>query len=503
MEYLNVGSFLDLRNKKDRIIYRTLEILPGVLSLTTLFLALFLSFFAPFLIAIFIILFDLYWLLKAIYLAIHQISSFFKVKRNLKINWQEKLKKFKNWQEIYHIICLPFYKEGREIVESSILALKKTNYPKEKMIVILAAEEKGGEKAKKLAKEMKEKYSKDFFKFIVTFHPQNLPNEVSGKGANVAFAIEKTKKEIESLKIKKENILFSVFDVDTHPLPDYFSCLTFNYLKLKKPQNVAFQPIPIYNNNIWQAPSFSRVVATSNTFWQMVQQERPEQLVTYSSHSLPYSLFDKISYPKEVVSDDSRIFWKALFAFDGNFKVSPLFYPVSMDAVLGKNLISTIVNQYKQQRRWAFGAENIPFVIFNFLKNKKISFSTKIFHTFVIIEGFWSWATASLLIFFLGWLPVILGGESFRRTVFGFNLPVLTQKLMMAASFGILICGALSFLLLPPGKKNFFQKISLVFQWILLPLTLIFFGCFPALDAQIRLLLGKNLGFWCTEKFRK
>jgi hypothetical protein len=174
-----------------------------------------------------------------------------------------------------------------------------------------------------------------------------------------------------------------------------------------------------------------------------------------------------------------------------------------MDAVLGKNLFSTILNQYRQQRRWAWGAENIPFVIFNFLKNKRISLSTKIFHTFVIFEGFWSWATASILIFSLGWLPLILGGENFRKSVFGLNLPILTQNLMMAASVGILICGALSFLLLPKIQNGFLKKASLILQWILLPLTLICFGCIPALDSQIRLMLGKNLGFWCTEKFRK
>jgi len=503
MNYLNIGSFLDLKSRKERIIYRTLEILPGTFSLITLFSAFFFSFFSPFFVAIFIILFDLYWLLKVIYLAIHQISSFLRLRKNLKIDWREKLKRFEDWKEIYHVVCLPFYKEGKEIVEGSILALKNINYPKERIILILAVEERGGEKARKIANEMKEKYSRIFFKFFVTFHPRNLPGEIPGKGANVAFAIESTKKEIENLGIKKENLLFSIFDIDTHPFPDYFSCLTYHYLKEGKPENIAFQPVPVYNNNIWQVPAFSRVVATSNTFWQMIQQERPEQLVTYSSHSLPYSLFEKISYPKEVVSDDSRIFWKAFFYFDGNFKTLPLFYPVSMDAVLGKNLFSTILNQYRQQRRWAWGAENIPFVIFNFLKNKKIPFSTKIFHTFVIFEGFWSWATASLLIFSLGWLPLILGGESFRKSVFGLNLPILTQNLMMAASVGILVCGALSFLLLPKIQNGFFKKASLLLQWILLPLTLICFGCFPALDAQIRLMLGKNLGFWCTEKFRK
>lgn len=502
MNYLEISKASDLKGL-ERLLYRLLEMLPATLSFSTLLFALIFSFIFPFFVAIFIILFDLHWLLRVIYFSAHQISAYFKLKQNQKINWQKELEKeFKNWKEIYHLVCLPFFKEGKEIVEEAILNLKRTTYPKENMIVVLAVEEKGGKIAQDIAKEMEEKYSKDFFKFFVTLHPQNLPGEVSGKGANVNFAIQKVKKELKKLKIKTENIVFSVFDIDTKCPPDYFSLVSFFYLKLKKPKNVAFQPIPLYNNNFWQAPFFSRIVAASTTFWQMIQQERPEQLVTFSSHSLSFSIFEKISYPKEVVSDDSRMFWKAFLAFDGNFKVFPLFYPVFMDAVLGKNLISTLLVEYKQQRRWAFGAENIPFLIFNFFKNKKIAISKKIFHSFVILEGFWSWAVASLLIFFLGWLPVIFGGEKFRQTLFGFSLPSLTRNLMILASFGILICGALNFLLLPK-KKGFFKNFLIFFQWIFLPFTLIFFGCLPALDAQARLFLGKYLDFFPTEKNKK
>jgi hypothetical protein len=48
-----------------------------------------------------------------------------------------------------------------------------------------------------------------------------------------------------------------------------------------------------------------------------------------------------------------------------------------------------------------------------------------------------------------------------------------------------------------------FKKISIFLQWIFLPVTLIVFGAFPALDAQIRLMLGRYMGFWVTEKVRK
>lgn len=76
----------------------------------------------------------------------------------------------------------------------------------------------------------------------------------------------------------------------------------------KDPYKASFQPIPFYNNNIWHAPAFSRVAAGSSTFWQMIQQERPEQLVTFSSHAVSFQNLYEIGYwQKNMVSEDSRI----------------------------------------------------------------------------------------------------------------------------------------------------------------------------------------------------
>jgi len=175
-----------------------------------------------------------------------------------------------------------------------------------------------------------------------------------------------------------------------------------------------------------------------------------------------------------------------------------------MDAVLAKNLFGTIINQYKQQRRWAWGCSDIPYLLFGFFKNKKISLLEKLRQSFNVIEGFWSWATASLLIFFLGWLPLILGGERFNISLLAYNLPRLTRNLMTLAMIGMIISAILSFLILPARPKNLskFKNLSMAFQWLLLPLTLIFFGAIPALDAQTRLIFGKYLDFWSTEKKR-
>ncbi len=505
-DYLEINKSSDLKSSKERALFKFFEILPGTLSWATLASAFILSWLAPILVAIFIIIFDIYWLLRVSYLSFHQLASFRQMKKNLKTNWLEKLSNLPNWRNIYHLVILPMYREDIEIVRATFQSLVDSEYPKEKMIVVLATEERAGPEIQELAKKIKEEFERKFFQFLITIHPQNILGEIAGKGSNQAWAIKEVKEKIiNPLKIPYQNIIVSSFDIDTRPYPQYFACLTFHYLTTKNPLKSSYQPIPVYNNNIWQAPAFSRVIATSSTFWQMMQQERPEQLVTYSSHSLPFKIFEKVNYPSNLVSDDSRIFWKSYLAYNGDYRVIPLYYPVSMDAVLAKNFFRTIINQYKQQRRWAWGVENIPYLLYGFLKNKKISLFERLRHTFIILEGFWSWATAAILIFFLGWLPLILGGEKFNITLLSYNLPRLTSNLMTLAMIGMVISAIISFLLLPPRPKNCskLKNLSMIFQWSLLPITLIFFGALPALEAQTRLMLGKPLGFWVTEKVRK
>lgn len=510
--YLNLSRASDLQNSKEKILYRCFEILPGFLSWGTLITAFILSWLAPIVVAVFIITFDFFWLLRTSYLSLHQIASYRQMKKNLKTDWIKKLESLnlpadgKNWKSIYHLIVLPMYKEGIEIIKPTIQSLVASNYPKEKMIVVLATEERAGREAQKTAEQIKKEFEKTFFRFLITVHPKNIPGEIAGKGSNQSWAIKKTKELIiDKLSIPSENIIFSNFDIDTRPYHQYFTCLTWHYLTAEKPLRSSYQPIPVYNNNIWQAPSFSRVIATSGTFWQMMQQERPEQLVTYSAHSMPFKIFEEVSYPDNMVSDDSRIFWKSYFYHNGDYRVIPLYYPISMDAVLSKNLLRTAINQYKQQRRWAWGCENIPYIIYGFLKNKKISLKEKLRHIFIILDGFWSWAVAALLIFFLGWLPLMIGGQEFQVSLLSYNLPRLTSYIMTLAMVGMVASAITSMLLLPPRPKNFskWKNLSMVLQWFLLPVTLIVFGAFPSLEAQTRLILGKYLGFWPTEKVRK
>ena len=516
--YQKVAFARDLPNRKERLIYRLLEIFPGAFSWATIFLAFIFSWLYPKPTAIVFILYIIIWFLRTLYFSFHLKAGFRRMKGNEQINWLQRLeeeaksnknRQIKNWRSIYHLIVLPMYKEPLEIVESSFKSLLKSVYPKDRFIVVLACEERAGDSVKRIAHEITEEFSDKFFKFLVTFHPANIAGEIAGKASNETWAVKVAKKKIiDTLNIPYDNIIFSSFDIDTVVFPQYFSCLTYHYLHVKSPYQTSFQPIPLFINNAYEAPAISRVFSFSSTFWQIMNQERPEKLITFSSHSMSFKALVAVGYKQtDVVSDDSRIFWQCFLKYNGHYQVEPIYYPISMDANVAPSFFQTMKNIYKQQRRWAYGVADIPYILFGFIKNRRIKFSKKLSFSLEIIEGQWSWATSSILVFLLGWLPLVLGGHNFSQTVLSYNLPKFTSRILTISMLGLVLSAYFSMLLLPPKKYRrlgrFKHLVWNLGEWILLPLVMIFFSSVPALDAQTHLMLGKYMGFWPTPKMRK
>jgi cellulose synthase/poly-beta-1,6-N-acetylglucosamine synthase-like glycosyltransferase len=507
--YFHVAHARDLRGK-DKILYRFLEIIPGIFVWGTFALMIILSFYLPFWAAIFIIIFDLYWLLKTVYLSSHHFHNWKRLKHHKNTDWEKLLENFK-YEHLYHLVLLPYYKEGMEVVEGTVKSLAESKYRKDRLIVVLASEERAGEEAQRIAEEVKEKYKDVFFDLIISTHPEGLPGEIKGKGPNITHSAERARIEIlDKNNIKYEDVIVSAFDIDTVVGDQYFACLTWHFMTTEDPINASYQPVPLYNNNVWHAPALSRVAAMTSTFWQMIQQERPEKLVTFSSHSLSFkSLYDVGYWQKNMISDDSRIFWNIYFAKNGNYRVIPISYPISMDANLAETKLMTFKNIYRQHLRWMWGAaENLPYMLFAFIKIKTIPFKEKLRHIFIQGEGAWSMATNPIMILVLGWLPIILGGPEFTDTVLSYNLPKITRNLMTLATMGLILSAIIAASLLPKVPSSVKNprkiKIFMTLQWVLVPFTIIIFGSITAIHAITKLMFGRYMGeFWVTPKFRK
>ncbi|MGC9046664.1 MAG: glycosyltransferase [Minisyncoccia bacterium] len=490
---------------------RIAEILPGFLAWSTIILLFFASWKLPFYVAYFIVLFDLYWFLKTAYFYINFIIAYKKLRQTTLTNWMDKLQKeFQDkMNNIFHLVIFPMYKESYDVAKDSLEALLNVDYNKDKFIVVLALEERGGEEDQKVGIKLKQEFENKFFKFIITTHPKDIPGELAGKGSNETFAIKQVKKEIiDVYKIPYENIIVSSFDIDTIAAPQYFSLLTYKFLENNNGIHCSYQPIPLFISNFKNTNLFSKIVGFTATFWQlMVQYGKTETMTTFSSHSMPFKPLVDINYwPVNVISEDSQIFFK-LKMYDAQWSITPLFYPIYMHAVDGQHLLEALKNIYKQQRRWAWGIENIVFIFKNLFNKTKMSLMQNLKWLLILLSGFYSWAMTSLIILVLGFLPIILGGNNFGHSVVAYNLPRITGLLMNFASIGIIISAFFSIKILSNEKYKFNFKDKLIFfsGWILLPIILILFGSFPALDAQTRMMLGGKfkLDFWKTPKYKK
>lgn len=503
--YSHIGRASDLKHTRDRRLYRFLEMLPGILVWTTFAAAILFSWLQPVWVAFFMMAFVVYWLLRTLYFAFHLWTGYLQMRVNEEKDWTQELRNIPGAKDLYHLVIVPTYKEPMEVLRATFHALKESIYPKEQMIVVMAIEKREGEEGKKKARIVEQEFGNQFFKFLVTEHPDKIAGEIAGKGANESFAARAAKQFLDTRTIPYRKVVISSLDADTVVFPQYFSCLSWYYLTTPEPTKTSFQPIPLYLNNIWQAPPISRVFSFAATFWHTMNQQRPEKLVTFSSHAMSFQALVDVDFrAPNVVSDDSHIFWQCFFKYQGNYKVQSLYYPVSMDANAAKSLWTTLKNIYLQHRRWAYGVGEIAYVFFGFLKDTNIPLARKLALGVELLESHWSWATAPLLIFALGWLPLMLGGNAFSETLVSYNLPRFVSNILTFSMLGLIGTGVLSLYLLPKRKPSFgkMKAFWFVAQWILLPLSMIFLMALPALEAQTRLLTGKYLGFWVTPKTR-
>tara|TARA_B100001989_G_scaffold252315_1_gene233957 strand:+ start:614 stop:2170 length:1557 start_codon:yes stop_codon:yes gene_type:complete len=488
---------------KDRRFFRFLEIVPGVAAWGTIVGIILASMYAPFYAAYFIIAFSIYWVLKTFFLSVHVRYNWKRLKHHMELDWSQLVKRFK-YEDKYHLVIFPFYKEPREVLEGTLKGLKEAKYNKQKLIVVLAAEERAGEEATQLAKEMEEKFGADFGHFIVTVHPDDIAGEIAGKGSNTHYALHQVKQRVIDIEnIPHKDILVSIFDIDTVIYPDYFNCLVWHFMTAENPYKSAFQPVPLFTNNLWEATAVSRVMAMSSTFWQMIMQERPDKAATFSSHSVSFQALYEIGYGQpNVVSEDSRIYWNLLVANNGQFDVVSLSYPIAMDATTAPTFWGTLQNIYRQHRRWTYGVENWCYLIYHFTKNKAIPLRRRWSIALLQGEGYWSLVTNPIMLFILGWAPIFLGTREFHDTVLSYELPIMVRNLLIVAMGGLVVSSVISLSLTPPRPDGHsrFRYVVMTLQWIMVPITMIVFSAIPGLDAQTRLMFGKYMGFWVTPK---
>lgn len=405
-----------------------------------------------------------------------------------------------NSSDIFHAVIIAAYNESKEVLEPTIQSILDSKYDMKKVILVIAYEGRDGAKSEQASLELADKYGNKFKHTMAIKHPI-AEGEVRGKGGNITFAARQLEKYVIDNKINPLNVIVTTLDSDNRPHEHYLNALTYLYSMCHEPQYVSFQPLPMYTNNIWDAPAPMRVIATGNSFWNIIQSLRPHMLRNFSSHAQSLqTLIDTNYWSVRTIVEDGHQFWRTYFRYDGKHDVYPLYLPIYQDAVLSNTYIKTLKAQFVQLRRWAWGASDIAYVADKgFFSPNKVPRMDLIFKFFRLLEGHVSWASAPLILALAAFIPSTIDPENFAAN----QLPLIASRIQTFALAGIFVTLFLSIKMLPPRPKRYkaHRNVFMIAQWVLLPLTTIAYNSMAALYSQTRLMLGIYMGkFDTTDK---
>ena len=413
---------------------------------------------------------------------------------------------FPNPQDIYHAIIITMYNETLDVLEPTVESVLASTFPKEKMIVTIAYEERGGEAGEKVAKALRKKYGKKFGYFLLSKHPDGLPNEVIGKGGNITWAGKNLQKFVDEKGIKYSDVIVTTLDSDNRPHKVYFDQVAYEYIVHEERLHMAFQPVSLFTNNIWDAPAVTRVVACTNSFWNLVCTMRPLDLRNFASHSQPLEALVGMNFwSVRTIVEDGHQYWRSLFYFDGDYEVYPIRAPIGQDAVLNETLLKTLKAQWIQLRRWDYGASDVAYVAdYMFSKKNKMHWDDLLPKLIRLLDGHVTLAATAPIVLFGGWVPLIFNIESLD--LLAHHLPSVVSYIQTFAMLLMVVSIILSMKLLPPKPARYkkTKHALMVLQWIISPVIAIVYTSFCALYSQIRLMLGLYMEkFDVTEKVVK
>lgn len=503
--------------------YRFFEMLPGLVTWSLLILPFVLSQVDPHLCIFFIIAYLLLWFVKALGLNIRSIQGYRMITQHQKLPWKRMLEELKTGQakpdatiprwhaenldrlkdaptavaagDIYHALIIAAYNEGKEVLEPTIQSILQSDYDMSRVIVVFAYEGRDGAQSKAACKALVKEYGSQFMHAMAVEHPFN-PQEVRGKGGNITFAARKLVTYIKKQGIDPLNVIVTTLDSDNRPHKHYLSALSYMYAATDNPLYVSYQPVPLFTNNIWDVPAPMRVIATGNSFWNVVLSMRHHMIRNFSSHAQSLqALIQTDFWSVRTIVEDGHQFWRSYFAFEGKHEVYPLYVPIYQDAVLSNTLKKTLKAQFVQLRRWAWGASDVAYVAEKgFFTPNKVPRFDLIAKFGRLLEGHVTWAVAPLILAFSAFIPALFNPKDFAAN----QLPLIASRIQTLALVGIFVTLFLSLKMLPPKPLRYKRRrtIWMVLQWVMLPVTTIVYNSFAALYSQTRLMFG-----WYMDKF--
>lgn len=526
---------LDIPLGKRTFQYRFFEMLPGIMSYGAIILLFVLSWLSPFLAAAYLLLVVVTLLVKAVGIAYHVLQGNSRLTHAQKINWVERLGDLENPvtalekynqnmvhktfdldvhidnlkiiaeaaepadypkpSETYHAVIIAMYNEPYDVLEPTIKSIINSSTDRDQMIVVLAYEGRAGKATEATVMKLQKKFGDQFRAFLPVKHPV-IDNEVRGKGGNISYAGHYLQGWLDKQKIAYDKVLVTTLDSDNRPHHSYFDYAMYEFIVRDDRKHLSFQPISLFLNNIWDVPAPMRVIATGNSFWNIISSMRPHTLRNFASHSQPMSALVEMNFwSTRTIVEDGHQYWRSYFHFRGKYEVVPLYIPIYQDAVMDETLLKTMKSQFVQLRRWAYGASDVPYVASQIFTRKRIApFWASLVRFINLLDGHITLAVVSILVAVGGWVPLLINPDAYHNVV-AHQLPDAISRIQQIALIGLLVTIFMSFKLLPPRPERYkrSRNIGMLVQWVLMPFTAIGYSSLAAFYSQTRLLFGRYL----------
>ena len=403
--------------------------------------------------------------------------------------------------EVLHAIIIATVNETREVLEPTIQAIIASEYDCKRVILVFAYEARAGKATHDRVTELVNVYKDNFYGALAFAHPANIPGEIVGKGGNITHAGRELQKYLADEKFDPTRVLVTTLDADNRPDIRYLPALTYVFCSAPNRQRASYQPLPMFTNNIWDAPALMRVIATGNNLYYLVGSQRAHLTRNFSAHAQPMqALIDMDFWSVRTVVEDGHHFWRSYFHFDGDYRAYPLSIPIYQDAVLADGYFRTMRAQFIQLRRWTYGASDVAYVadkgLFKPNKANKFDVIAKLLR---LLEGHVSWATSALIVLGAAWIQPLLHPQS----ISAINVSVIVGNVQRIGIVGLLATVYVCLLTLPPRPARYRRRHSvfMVLQWVLTPVSGIGFGSLAAFNSQTRLMFKWYLSkFDVTEK---
>ena len=515
----------DAQVDRYRWLQRLLEIVPGLISWAIILGPIWLSLSYPWLVAYFVLTFDFYILCRSFWLAVTIVIGYHRVSRVVGTDWARLLSLVDeddpagftaagtgagartrqadapSSRELIQLALIPTYTEPLEKLRETVRALAIADWPKERKICAIITRETDTSGIANVA-TLRAEFGEAFADFIHVLDPLE-PGIVIGKSSAMAWG----GRHLYRLLVRERGmdpsrILITDLDADFRVHPRYFTYLAWIHLTDPNRDTQLYQPVPYFHNNVWQAPVLLRLFAGVLTQLQLWRNVMPEKLVSFSSYSTTLKMVHEVGYwATDAIPEDSRFYWKSFFTYGDRFRAVPLFIPIYGDAVRARTYWRSMVGQYVQARRWAWGVTDIPYVVQNAIRHTEIPRLSRVWR---VVNLFWehiSWAIGPYVITFGTLIPLVLN-PAFGQTILGQNLPIYASAMLSGAFVALAVMIVVENAIVPPRPPEWgpLRRLLSYLNWIGLPVIGIVFSNLPALDAQTRLLTGRYLEYRVTEK---